>query len=617
MSPARARGRQSGTPNVTSAEDKREGRPTNRTPRLMRRLGREALAYKWQLTSIVVVSLIAAPLALLTPVPLKLVVDSVLGSKPPPAILQPLLPNGLSHEGLLVAAVALVLAVAFLTGVQELLATSLNSFVGERLLLTTRARIFQQSQRLSLTHHDRVGTSDAVYRVQTDAPALQYIAIYGIAPFVTAAATLAGMFYVSLRIDWQLALVALVVAPAVVTVTRMYRQRLRESWHNAKNLESASLAVVQQALANLRVVKAFAQEGREDARFVTKAAANMRARIRLALMQGVFDLLLALVIASGTAAVLYIGARHVQQGTLTLGNLVLVLAYLAQLYVPLQTISRSVVTLQSSLASAERVFALLDEQPDVAEHLSARRLHRARGEVRFENVSFTYDGHRPALDDVSFEIAPGSSLGIAGRTGSGKSTLLSLLTRFYDPTAGRILLDGIDLPDYALADLRRQFAIVLQEPVLFSTSIAENVAYGDPRASSRDISQAARAAYAHDFISALPDGYDTIVGERGMTLSGGERQRIALARAFLKDAPILLLDEPTSSVDVASEKMIMEALARLMEGRTTLMIAHRLKTLDICERRMEIDGGRVLGLTDTSAGSTVELLREALARHRI
>jgi ATP-binding cassette subfamily B protein len=321
------------------------------------------------------------------------------------------------------------------------------------------------------------------------------------------------------------------------------------------------------------------------------------ARIRLAFAEGAFGLLVNVTTAVGTAAVLYIGIRNVQNGILTLGELLMVIAYLAQLYMPLRNISRQAATLQSSIVSAERSFELLDEVPDILERPNARPVHRAQGAIEFRGVSFAYGDNPHVMKDASFGIAPGTRLGIAGATGAGKTTLASLVTRFYDPTEGSVLLDGFDVREYRLDDLRDQFAIVLQEPVLFSATIQDNIAYARPEAGMDEIEQAARSANAHDFIAALPSGYDTLVGERGMRLSGGERQRIALARAFLKDAPILILDEPTSAVDVDTEAGIIDAMERLMRGRTTIMIAHRLSTLDICDARIDIEGGRIVRAT--------------------
>jgi ATP-binding cassette subfamily B protein len=266
---------------------------------------------------------------------------------------------------------------------------------------------------------------------------------------------------------------------------------------------------------------------------------------------------------------------------------------MAQLYSPVETLSEKAGEFQEHLTGAERAFSLLDQEPDVRESPRARRLRRAIGDVRFEHVSFSYDGDRAALRHLSLHVPAGTSVGIAGATGAGKTTLVNLLNRFYDPTEGRILLDGIDLRDYRVADLRAQFAILLQEPLLFSTSILENIAYAKQNARLAEIMDAARTANVHDFIAGLPDGYDTEVGERGVRLSGGERQRISLARAFLKDAPILILDEPTSSVDVGTEAVIMEAMRRLMAGRTTFMIAHRLGTLDHCDARIALRSGRL------------------------
>src|SRR5205814_1819632 len=339
------------------------------------------------------------------------------------------------------------------------------------------------------------------------------------------------------------------------------------------------------------------QEARETGRFVHRSQEGVTARIRLAVLEGGYGVLIGLVTAVGMAVVLFIGVGHVRSGALTLGQLLLVLGYLGQLYEPLKTMSRKATGLQGYLASAERAFALLDEQPEVPERPHARPIARATGAVAFEGISFAYGPDRPVLSDVSFTIEPGTRLGVVGATGAGKTTLISLLTRFYDPTAGRILLDGVDLRDYKLADLRRQFAVVLQETVLFSASIAENIAYAAPGATRQQIVAAAHAANAHEFVVRLPRGYDTQVGERGAQLSGGQRQRIALARAFLKDSPVLILDEPTSAVDADTEAKILGAMRHLMRGRTVLLISHRPSTLQRCQALLVLENGRVV--TDT------------------
>lgn len=561
------------------------------------RLLGQARPYWPHLGGLFLLSLLSSPLALLTPLPLKMAVDSVVGPhRQIPGLLAALLPAAVtrSYTALLVVAAVLFVMIALLTQLQQLGSSVLSAYTGEKLVLGFRVRLFGHVQRLSLLYHDSRGTTDSTYRIQYDAVSIQNIIVDGIFPFITAAITIASMIYVTARIDWQLALVALAVSPALFLVARAYRHRLRRQWGDAKKLESCAMSVVQEVLAAMRVVKAFGQENYEQERFICQSSKGLRARVHLAFVAGNFGLLVGLLTTVGTAAVLFMGMRHVEAGVLTLGELLVVMSYLAQLYIPLQIISKKAADLQASLASAERAFSLLDEASDAADRPNARPLARALGTVAFRKVSFAYSKDHPVLHDISFEIGPGTHLGIAGTTGAGKTTLVSLLTRFYDPTAGQILLDGVDLRDYKLVDLREQFAIVLQEPVLFSSSIAENIAYARPGASYHDIVAAAKAANAHEFITGLPQGYETQVGERGMRLSGGERQRISLARAFLKDAPILILDEPTSSVDTKTEAAIMEAMERLMHGRTTFMIAHRLGTLANCDARLQIEQGRLI-----------------------
>ena len=581
---------------------------------------REARPYRLHLLGMLALSLISTPVALLTPLPLKIVVDSVLGDKPLPGFMQFLVPGFITDSKgmILILTVVLVMIVALLSQLRGISSLILETYTGEKLVMDFRSRLFRHAQRLSLSYHDWRGSADSIYRIQYDALAVQWITTEGIIPVVTSIVTLLSMIYITAFIDFQLALVALAVSPILFLILRTYGQRLRRGWRGQKKLESSTLKIVQETLGGIRVVKAFGQEDREKERFTGKASETLRARIRLSFQEGGLGLMVGLVIAAGEAAVLFIGVRHVQAGTLTLGDLLLVMGYLSQLYGPLQSISKKVGDLQGSLASAERTFALLDQTPEVIEKPSAIPLSRASGALSFQNVSFAYDGeNNPVLQNVSFEVGPGTRVGIAGATGAGKTTLVSLLTRFYDPTSGRITLDGVDLRDYKIADLRKQFAIVLQEPVLFSTSIAENIAYANPDATYEEIVAAARAANAHEFTTNLPEGYYTQVGERGMRLSGGERQRISLARAFLKDAPILILDEPTSSVDMKTEAMIIDAMTRLMHGRTTFMIAHRLSTLANCDVRLQIEGGRVIDFEQQpimgagAGGNTAESLHRS------
>jgi ATP-binding cassette subfamily B protein len=541
---------------------------------------------------------------LLTPLPLKIAIDSVLGSRPLPGFLRSTLPEAVSGSAtaLLLVAVGLLLSVALLGGLQSLAGTLLRGYVGERLLLGFRSRLFRHAQGLSLSYHDTQGTADTLYRIQKDAAAIEDLLIDGFLPLVGAVLTVVLMFSVTLWLDWQLGLVAAVVAPVLLFLSGRYRQRLRQQSREVKKLESGALAVVQEVLSALRVVKAFGQEDRERDRFLGHSHEGMRARLRLLLAEGSYGMAVRMTTALGTAAVLYIGVTHVQSGALTLGGLVLVLSYLALMYDPLKTISRKAGRLQSNLASAERAFALLDQGPDVADRPDARPLERATGAIEFRAVAFGYREGSPVLEGVSFTVEPGTRLGVVGATGAGKTTLLNLLTRFYDPTTGQVLLDGRDLRDYRLADLRGQFALVLQDAVLFSASIAENIAYARPGATREEIRGAARAACAHDFIARLPEGYDTRVGERGMCLSGGERQRIAIARAFLRDAPVLLLDEPTSAVDRQTEADILDAMERLMRGRTCIIISHRASPLAACDKVVVLEQGR---LVDPASGERV------------
>ncbi len=561
--------------------------------RLYRRLLDQARPYWPHIIGIFLLDLLASPLGLLAPLPLKIAVDSAIGDHPLPRFLEPLLPAAATHSrtAALTLAVAMLVGLALLRQIYGLASSLLYTYTGEKLVLDFRARLFGHVQRLSVAYHDMSGTADSIYRIQYDAAAIQYVSLSGIIPFVTSGFTLAAMLYITLRIDWQLALVALAVSPGLYLVSQASRRRWRAQSREVKKMESLAMAVVQEVLSAVRVVKAFGREDHEQRRYVRHSSEGMRARIRLSMAEGRYSLAIGLITAVGTAAALWVGVSHVRAGGLTLGNLLLMMSYLSQLYGPLHTIGKKAASLQGYLASAERALAILDQAPDVVERPDARPLPRAAGAVVFRNNCFAYQEGHPVLHDISFEVSAGTRVGIVGRTGAGKTTLLSLLTRFYDPTSGQILLDGVDLRDYKLADLRNQFAIVLQEPVLFSTSIGENIAYARPEASEEEIVKAAKMADAHDFILGLPDGYQTRVGERGMRLSGGERQRISLARAFLKDAPILLLDEPTSSVDLKTEAAILEAMERLMRGRTTFIVAHRLSTLGNCDFRLELENG--------------------------
>jgi ATP-binding cassette subfamily B protein len=539
-------------------------------------------------------SILSLPLTLLYPLPLKVVVDSVLGTEPLPSWLVRWVPFVGFRSAPLEAAIEILLAIALLVSLQSLAAWWLQTYTGEKLVWDFRARLLNHVQRLPLMFHDRYGATDSVYRIQHDAPSIQYVTIQGLVPLTTAIFTLVAMIVVTARMDLVLALIALTITPVLFLLSLGCSRVVRKRSETIKHLDSSALAVIQEVIGSIRVIKAFGQENREHARFVRRSAKRMSQQVRLSIQQAVFNVLIGLTIAMGTAAALYFGVRHVRAGTLTVGSLLMIMAYIAQIYQPLQTLTGKVTDLQVWLASLDRTFVLLDQQPEIAERRGASKLASANGEFEFRNVSFAYDETGRGLYDLCFRIPAGVRVGIVGATGAGKTTLLNLLMRFYDPSSGKVLLDGHDIRDYRIADLRRQYAVVLQEPVLFAASIAENIAYGKPDASDEEIIAAASAAASHDFILNLPEGYETQVGERGSRLSGGERQRISLARAFLRNSPILILDEPTSSVDVHTEAAIMEATERLISGRTTFMIAHRLSTLKSCDLVLVLDQGRLV-----------------------
>ncbi len=560
---------------------------------LFARILRDVRPYWSHLTGVLCLSLLSIPFVLLSPVPLKIAVDSVIGDHPAPDLLAVALPQTIltSREGLLFVVAGLVIVISLLHLSQLMCTGRLRTFIGERLVLIFRTKLFEQAQRLSIAYHDAKGAADSTFRIQWDAPHIRYLMLEGAIPFITACLTLIGMIYVISRISWQLALVALTISPVVLLISQAYRVHLRNLAHNLTELESSTASVAQEVLGALRVVKAFGREEFEGERFGRRAGDSLEARIHYEAAEAVFSFVIGISLAAGTALVLFIGARQVQAGTITLGDLLLVMSYLLQLYEPLRLISEIIGRLQLHLASAERAFSFLDEVPDVPERPGALGLRRAHGAFIFRNVCFAYSTGRAALQGISFEVSPGTTVGIMGATGAGKTTLISLLMRFYDPTSGQILLDGIDLRDYKVADLRAQFSVVLQDPVLFSTTIAENIAYSRPSAGHDEIVKAARAASIHDFIERLPEGYRTPVGERGMSLSGGERQRIALARAILKDAPIYIFDEPTSAIDIETETTIINSIEQLRRGRTTFIIAHRPTMMRNCDIKFQMEQG--------------------------
>ncbi|MCC6441928.1 MAG: ABC transporter ATP-binding protein [Armatimonadetes bacterium] len=573
-------------------------RPPLENPSLQRRLAQEARPYAPHLVALLFLELLATPVALLSPIPLQVAVDCVVHGRPVPGFLQWMLGSHPETPQDLLPGVCMVsLAIALLGQIRILLSTLLSTLTGQRLMLGFRSRLFRHAQELSISYHTNRTSTDALYRIQSDASAIESVLTDAAIPALSSAFTLVCMLVVLLRLDLRIGSIALVVTPLLFVLSRWSRPTLRARSRQIKEQESRALGVVQETLGLLPVVKVFGQQEREEKRFTTLAAQCVSARIRLSLLENSIGLCINMITAGGVALVFYVGISDVLKDALTLGQLLLVLSYVSELYTPLRTVSRKLVAVQAQMASLERAYTFLQEPPDVSQRPDALPIRRATGHIVFRGVGFDYGAARAALQDISFEVDPGERVGIVGATGSGKTTLTHLLLRIYDPTEGDIRLDGVDLRDYRVRDLRDQFAVVFQESLLLSGTIRENIAYGVPDAEPEEIEEAARAANVHHFISSLPDGYHTRVGERGMAVSGGERQRIALARAFLKNAPILILDEPTSSVDRETEAAVVDAIGCLSQGRTTFIIAHRLNTLQGCDLVLQIEEGRLVSFT--------------------
>ena len=550
------------------------------------------------LLGVFALNLIVTPaLNLLIPIPLRIAVDSLTGGV---AVFPPFLRSALPAQMLspstdpLWFAVVLALLITLGKLVTSMLQWLLSERTGTKMVLHLRSKLFERAQFLSLAYHDSKGAGDVLYRIQHDALGITALVIWKLIPFASAIVMLTTMVVVIFAVSTKLALIALLVSPVLLLSAWLTSNQLRSHWETAKELENQTYAVPYEVIPALRVVKAFTQEPREHARFVRHLDESRTAALAIVKLESFAGVLMGLTIGLGTTAVLYIGATEVRANLLSVGELIMVMAYLGSLYDPLQTIGREIGQFQGPLVSLKRCFELLDQPNDVEEVAVPFAVARVRGDIEFRDVTFSYSPGRPVLSGVSFKVPAGASVGIAGPTGSGKSTLIAMMMRFFDPLSGSILIDSIDIRHWRVSELRRQFSIVLQDTMLFSGTIRENIAYGKPSAADEEIAAAAEAAFAKDFIERLPARFQTTVGDRGLQLSGGERQRIALARAFLKDSPILILDEPTSSVDIETEEVIMRATQRLMIGRTTFMIAHRLSTLATCQLRFRLNNNKLI-----------------------
>ena len=578
-----------------------------RASRLVRWVSGYALRRWHGLIAVLATMIAKIGVDLLKPWPLKVLVDYGLSGQaltPALAAIAGVLPGAETPEGLItwsVASTVLLFIAAWALGVATAYA---NIGFGQRMVYDLATDLFAHLQRLSMTFHSRQSVGDSIRRVTTDCGCVSVIVKDALLPFAAAVISFVAMLFVMWRMDPSLTLVAVAVAPWLVLVLRRYMQPMLDTSYAQQESEGRIYEVMERTLSAVPVVQAFGQEAACDRAFARVTGQAVDAALTSTAVGLKFKVLIGLGTAVGTAAIIWLGAQSVLAGRITIGDLLVFLAYLAALYGPLETLMYAPSTTQGAAGSAKRVLEILETRRDVDDRPGSRRLDKVNGHVRIDSVSFGYQPGRPVLHDVSLEVRPGETVAIIGPTGAGKSTIASLVPRFHDPASGRVTLDGVDLRDISLKSLRSHVSVVLQEPFLFPMSIADNIAYGRPHASRREIEDAARAANAHDFISRLPRGYDTVLGDRGTTLSGGERQRLAVARAILKDAPILILDEPTSSIDAITEGALFDALDHLIAGRTTIIIAHRMSTIAKADRVVVLANGAVV-----ETGPPAELLR--------
>jgi ABC-type multidrug transport system fused ATPase/permease subunit len=493
----------------------------------------------------------------------------------------------------LVPLIALLIAIYAFSGLLNFGDQYTRHKIGERFLFDLRVRIYDHLQRLSLTFFERTSTGELMSRVSNDVNALEQFITHGVVLTGVDALRLAGAAVILMLLDWRLALVALLPVPLIAMGMRQFNRRVRPVYRLVRDRMGDVNARLQDDLTGMRVIQAFGQEEAELDRFTAVSAAYYRERVRAIQNWSTFFPSIYFVSAMGGVAVLGLGAWMVVQGQMTLGTLVAFMAYIVSFYDPLRRLSEVDNTFQQAIAAGERIFELLDQTPEVRDAPNALHLEAMAGSVAFEGVSFAYVTGEEVLHDVTFHLAPGEVAALVGPSGAGKTSIANLLCRFYDPQEGQVSVDGHDLRKVAVRSLREHVAVVLQDTFLFNASVRENLLYGKPDATLEQLVAAAKAAYAHEFITAMPDGYDTEIGERGVKLSGGQRQRLALARAILTDPRILILDEATSSVDAEAEYLIQQALEQVMQGRTALVIAHRLSTIRNADQIIALEGGRI------------------------
>jgi ABC-type multidrug transport system, ATPase and permease components len=532
-----------------------------------------------------VLSLVGIGLNLLKPWPFKIIVDNFLRAG------SAIRPDWRTWVALLCLA---LVAIQLLWGIMNWITNYLFVKIGLQALLKLRTDLYSYLQSLSLKYHDARRSTDSSFRVAYDSQSIQTIYNKGFTNIFGSAVTLIGTFVIMVQLDWQLTLLSLAIVPLIVVAIYIFAHRIRRESTSIQEQESAVLTQAQEGLSSIRMVHAFGREEFEVGQFHQQARQSLEANLRLTLTNVNSALVISTLMVIGTAAMYYVGTLHVLAGTLTLGSLLVFSAYLLMLYQPLEALTYTTWAMEGATAGAKRCFEILDRQDDVVDSPSAVAISSAKGAIAFQSVSFGYAQDRHVLCDVDLRIAPNQIVGLVGGTGAGKSTLLSLVPRFYDPNKGSITLDGRNLREITKKTLRTQIAIVLQDTLLFSTTVRENIAYGRPEATEEEIVDAARRAQADEFIRQLPNGYTSLVGERGGHLSVGQRQRIGIARAFLKNAPVLLLDEPTSALDPTTESAIMDTVKDLMRGRTTLIATHRLATIHGLDQIIVLEQGRIV-----------------------
>ena len=571
--------------------------------------------YGWRVALLALLSVIEIGLGALAPWPLKVVIDNVLQNQKypfPEPVGHWLFAAGGNLTGVLLIVVVAGVLLQIVSQFVSMFHTQVQVGTGQRLVYDLRFRLFQHLQALGLQHHIATNTGDAVYRLESDAYSIDNLVMSGLFPLATAIVTLLVMFTVLVKIDWMVALLSLTIVPFLYLCLRWYMNTLVMRTEKVRELESKLVERVYEIFSAMRLVKSFAREDHEAARFRTLGDEVMGARISITWQESLFSVVVTSIILIGTAIVTVVGGLHVVKGQMTIGELTIVLAYLAAVYNPLSSIAHTTGQLQGALAGARRVRKIFAMVPETVEAPGAIEATDVKGHIAFEGVGFTYDNGTRVLHDIAFEAKPGQMIAVVGLTGAGKTTLASLIPRFYDATEGRVSIDGVDVHGYQVRSLREKISIVLQDPVLFSGTIGDNLRYGRLDATQAEVEAAAKAAHAHDFIMRLPKGYDMPVAEAGGGFSGGERQRLSVARAILKNAPILILDEPTSSLDAISEEIVFAALRRLRVGRTTIVIAHRLSTVRDADSILVLDGGLI-----SAHGHHEELLKSSQLYRRM